>query len=105
MIKPIEKALEQVNNRFLLTTVVARRWENIVAGAPPLVEKAPGQSQIDLVFREVIEGKVKPNSETMRIEVEGMPQVEENDEPLFSSALPTEAGPLGEAMGAEGDKE
>ena len=48
---------------------------------------------------------MKPNSETMRIEVEGMPQVEENDEPLFSSALPTEAGPLGQAMGAEGDKE
>jgi len=56
--KPIEKALDVISNRFLLTTVVARRWENIVAGAPPLIATKSGESKLAVVLEEVIDGCV-----------------------------------------------
>lgn len=88
MIKPIEKALLKIPNRFLLTTVVAQRWENLVAGAPPLVETPGGASRIETVFKEIVSGHVVFNPEDGTIELHGQPQVEENDEPIFSEAIP-----------------
>lgn len=96
--KPIDKALKKIPNRFLLTTVVARRWENLVAGAPPLVDTVAGDSPINVSFREVVEGKIKVDIENHRILLEGQPQVEEQDEPLFSAALPTGAKDLKQAV-------
>ncbi len=98
MTKPIDKALEKIPNRFLLTTVIARRWENLVAGAPPLVDSAPAHSPIDVGFREVIEGKLRVDEDGRRILLEGQPQVEEHDEPLFSAALPTGPKDLKQAV-------
>ena len=98
MIKPIEKALERIPNRFLLTTVVARRWENLVAGAPALVDAAPGQSDVETVFEEIIHDRIRVDEQALRIELEGSPQVEEHDEPLFSAALPTDAEDLKHAV-------
>lgn len=86
MTKPIEKALEKIPNRFLLTTVLARRWENIIAGAPPLVETRPGQTQVDVVFQEIIQDRVQVIAEEKRIELAGIPRVEENEEALLSEA-------------------
>lgn len=87
MTKPIEKALEKIPNRFLLTTVLARRWENLIAGAPPLVETRPGQSKVDVVFHEIIEDRVTVIPDEKRIELTGQPRVEENDEALVSEAF------------------
>ncbi len=98
MIKPIEKALDKVPNRFLLTTVVARRWENLVAGAPPLVEPKAGHSRVDTVFDEIVEGRIRVDEGNLRIELEGEPRVETHDEPQFSSALPTDADDLKQAI-------
>ncbi len=101
MDKPIEKALERIPNRFLLTTVVARRWESLVAGAPPLVDTRPGQSQIETVLQEVVEERIKVDEQALRIELEGQPQIEEHDEPLYSAALPTDAENLKHAVAEE----
>lgn len=98
MTKPLEKALHRIPNRFLLTTAVARRWENLVAGAPAVVETTTGQSPIQVVFQEIVEGHIRIDDETRRIEVEGQPQVEEREEPLFSGALPTDAENLKQAV-------
>lgn len=98
MIKPIEKALEKIPNRFLLTTAVARRWENLVAGAPPLVETRPGHSKIDVVFEEIVTGRVRISEADLRIELDGEPRVETQEEPQFSSALPTDAADLKQAI-------
>jgi DNA-directed RNA polymerase subunit K/omega len=99
--KPIEKALTKIPNRFLLTTVVARRWESLVAGAPALVDTRHGDSEIDSVFEEIIESRVRINEAEKRIELEGQPLVEEHDEPLFSEALPTDAKDLKHAVAEE----
>lgn len=98
MIKPIEKALDKVHNRFLLTTVVARRWENLVAGAPALVEVKSGHSKVDTVFDEIVEGRIRIDAENLRIELDGEPRIEAHDEPQFSSALPTDADDLKQAI-------
>ena len=98
MIKPIDKALKNIPNRFLLATVIGRRWENLVAGAPPLVETRPGDSPVDISFREVVEGRMKVDEANKQILLEGQPQVEERDEPLFTAALPTAVKDLKQAV-------
>lgn len=98
MTKPIEKALDRIPNRFLLTTVVARRWENLVAGAPPLVEPGSGHSLVQTVFQEIIHDRIKVDEQNLRIDLEGTPQVEEHDEPLFSAALPTDPENMKQAV-------
>jgi DNA-directed RNA polymerase subunit K/omega len=95
--KPIEKALTKIPNRFLLTTVVARRWENLVAGAPPLVDNY-GLSLIETAFDEVVRERIRIDEVNLRIELEGTPQVEEHNEPLYSAALPTDAEDLKNAV-------
>lgn len=102
MTKPIEKALHKIPNRFLLTTVVAKRWETLVAGAPPLVDTRPGDSEVDTVFREIVKGRIWVNEDEHKIELEGAPLVEEHDEPLFSEALPTDADDLKQAVAEDG---
>ncbi len=69
MNKPIEKALAKIHNRFLLTTVVARRWENLVAGSPALAEEDESGSKINTVLREIIAERVTVNEEELMIEV------------------------------------
>jgi DNA-directed RNA polymerase subunit K/omega len=85
--KPIEAALLNIPNRFLLTTVLARRWENLVAGAPPLVESRTGRSLVEIAIHEIAEGRVAVDEETRTVQLSGQPQVEENEEALFSAAI------------------
>ncbi|MBP7147862.1 MAG: DNA-directed RNA polymerase subunit omega [Acidobacteria bacterium] len=85
--KPIEEALLKIPNRFLLTTIVARRWENLVAGAQPLVETRPGMSKIDAVFEEILEDRIEIDESQRTVQLVGEPQVEENEEPLYSEAF------------------
>ncbi|MFN7965532.1 MAG: DNA-directed RNA polymerase subunit omega [Acidobacteriota bacterium] len=90
MIKPVEKALTKIPNRFLLTTVVARRWENITAGAPPLVETRKGSSRIAAVLEEVVQDRVHVNSESREIVLAGLPEVEVNEEPIYTEPFQPE---------------
>lgn len=90
-LKPIEKALARVNNRFLLTIVAARRWESIVAGAPTLVNSPAGEHKFETVLREIIDEHVTVDTETRMISLAGEPQQEVNEEPLFSEAFAPDA--------------
>ena len=92
MSKPIEVALKKIPNRFDLTTTLSRRWENITAGAPPLVDVKPGMSGIEIVLEEVIEERVRLDPEKREIVVDIPPQEETNDEALFSGAISAEDG-------------
>ncbi|MDH3286049.1 MAG: DNA-directed RNA polymerase subunit omega [Acidobacteriota bacterium] len=92
MIKPIEAALEKITNRFLLATVVSRRWESIVLGRPPVVETTPNEPRIDIVLREILEERIVVDHETLQINVIGQPEAEDSEETLFSEAFnPTSA--------------
>ncbi len=91
MNKPIEKALAKIHNRFLLTTVVARRWENLVAGSPALAEEDESGSKINTVLREIIAERVTVNEEELMIEVVGAPEEEEVSETLFTEGFVPDA--------------
>ncbi|RMG49026.1 MAG: DNA-directed RNA polymerase subunit omega [Acidobacteria bacterium] len=103
MDKPIEDALKKIPNRFLLTTVVARRWESLVAGSPPLVEVRPGMSKIDIVLREILEDRVTVDPESKKIVLAGEPEVEEHDEPLFNEPLVPDSESIQRAVKPEGE--
>ncbi len=97
--KPIEKALEKIPNTFLLTTVVSRRWESLVAGAPPLVEVKPGMSKIDIALAEILEDKIEVDPETREIRLRGEPETEPTEEVLFTDPVDPEAVSLDDLVG------
>ncbi|MDQ7008173.1 MAG: DNA-directed RNA polymerase subunit omega [Acidobacteriota bacterium] len=104
MSKPIEAALKKIPNRFLLTTVVARRWESIVAGSPPLVDYEPGTPPLRVVFKEILEDKIELDHEERLILLSDLPHEEESNETLFSSAFSPDAANVKEIMGSgDGD--
>jgi DNA-directed RNA polymerase subunit K/omega len=86
-IKPIEAALTKVPNRFLLTVVAARRWESIVAGAPPLVPARPGTHPLDVVLKEIVDERIEVDHDELEIRAVGEPMQEVSDEPIFSEAI------------------
>jgi DNA-directed RNA polymerase omega subunit len=68
----IDKCLEKVGNRFMLATVISRRWEQLATGGRPLVSTRDPRS-MTTVFREIEENKTVLNREAMMIERHGEP--------------------------------
>jgi len=103
MIKPVEDALKKIPNRFLLATVVSRRWEGIVAGRPPLVETTPGEPRIDIVLREILDDCITLDYEERTLTLVGQPEAEETDETFFSEAFKPDAASVQEIVGGTED--
>ncbi len=82
----IEKCLEKVGNRFLLATVVSRRWEQLVTGGRPMVVARDARS-MQTVLREIEDDMLKLNSESDTIERLGEPV--EQPVPLEGMEEPT----------------
>ena len=99
MIKPVEDALKKVPNRFLLATVVSRRWEGIVAGRPPLVDSSPGEPRIDVVLREILDDCIELDYDERTLNLVGTPEAEESDETFFSEAFKPDAASVQEIVG------
>ena len=105
MAKPVEDALKKIENRFLLATVVSRRWESMVAGRPPVVESSPSEPLIDVVLREILEDRIQVNHEERLIEIVGQPAAEESEETLFSEAFSPDAAGVKEMVGGSAEEE
>ena len=54
-----ERASDQVQNRFLMSILLAKRVNQLRNGAEPLVETKKTDSKEEVVFREIIEGKLE----------------------------------------------
>ena len=50
--------VHNVGGRFKLAALIQKRWKEILEGARPLVERKPGQTDIELVIEEIQEGKI-----------------------------------------------
>jgi DNA-directed RNA polymerase omega subunit len=105
MAKPVEDALKKIENRFLLATVVSRRWESIVAGRPPVVEAGPSEPLIDVVLREILEDRIRVDHDELLIEIVGQPTAEESEETLFSEAFNPDAAGVKEMVGGNATEE
>lgn len=49
--------IEKVGGRFKLTTLIQRRWLQLMQGARPMVEPK-GLTDLEVVIREIEEGKI-----------------------------------------------
>ncbi|MED5579726.1 MAG: DNA-directed RNA polymerase subunit omega [Nitrospinota bacterium] len=54
-----ERASNEVQNRFLLSILLAKRVNQLRNGAEPLVETKKSDTKEEIVFREIIEGKLE----------------------------------------------
>ncbi|MBL7219321.1 MAG: DNA-directed RNA polymerase subunit omega [Phycisphaerae bacterium] len=53
-----EELMKQVGGKFKLTALIQRRIKEIVHGARPLVEREDGMTDLEVVVREIREGKI-----------------------------------------------
>lgn len=97
----IDRCLNKVGNRFMLATIISRRWEQLVTGGRPMVSTRDPRSMA-IPFEEIEEDKLALNTETMTVERHGEPV--EPPAPLegFEDLL---AGPLGELPAAAAAEE
>jgi DNA-directed RNA polymerase subunit omega len=59
MFPPLEKALEQISNRYVLVVLAAKRSRQLNRGAQPQVE-TKRRKWTSVALEEVIAGKVQP---------------------------------------------
>lgn len=52
-----DEIVDKLGGRFKLTTLVQRRWAELMQGARPLVERE-GRSDLELAIEEVLQGKI-----------------------------------------------
>jgi DNA-directed RNA polymerase subunit omega len=55
----VEDCLENVDNRFLLVMLAAKRVKQLYKGAKPLIENKSENKNVVLALREIAAGKVK----------------------------------------------
>jgi DNA-directed RNA polymerase subunit omega len=48
----------KVGGRFKLTALVQKRWEELLEGARPLVERRPGMTDMEVVVQEILQDKI-----------------------------------------------
>jgi len=53
-----EELMKKVGGKFKLTALIQRRIKEIVHGARPLVEREDGMTDLEVVVREIREGKI-----------------------------------------------
>jgi DNA-directed RNA polymerase subunit omega len=49
--------INKVGGRFRLTSLIQRRWLELLQGSRPLVESA-GKTEIEVVIEEIMQGKI-----------------------------------------------
>lgn len=63
-----EELVNKVGGKFRLTALIQHRLVELVHGARPLVERAPGMTDIELVIQEILDGKIEIDYERSDIE-------------------------------------
>ncbi len=61
--------VRQVGGRFKLTSLVQKRWRELMDGARPLVERH-GRNDLEIAVQEVVEGKIAIDTESESAEEE-----------------------------------
>ncbi|MFW6145995.1 MAG: DNA-directed RNA polymerase subunit omega [Planctomycetota bacterium] len=53
-----EELIDKVGGRFRLTALIQRRLLELLEGARPLVDRMPGQTNMELVIEEILQDKI-----------------------------------------------
>ncbi len=59
--------IEKVGGRFKLTSLIQKRWLELMRGARPFVEPA-GKTEMEIVMEEILEGKIGIDYEASGLE-------------------------------------
>lgn len=50
--------IDKVGGRFKLTSLIQKRWLELMRGARPLIANTAGKTEMEVVIEEILEGKV-----------------------------------------------
>ena len=50
--------IEKVGGRFKLTSLIQKRWLELMRGARPLIDNISGKTEMEVVMQEILEGKI-----------------------------------------------
>ena len=50
--------IDMVGGRFKLTSLIQKRWLELMRGARPLIASTAGKTEMEVVIEEILEGKV-----------------------------------------------
>ena len=53
-----EEIVNKLGGRFKLTALIQRRMVELIQGAKPLIERKPGQTDMEVVIQEILEDKI-----------------------------------------------
>jgi len=53
-----DEIINRFGGRFKLTSVIQKRWLELMQGAKPLTDK-PGRTPLETVIQEILEGKIE----------------------------------------------
>ena len=53
-----EEIVNKLGGRFKLTALIQRGMVELIQGAKPLVERKPGQTDMEVVIQEILEDKI-----------------------------------------------
>jgi DNA-directed RNA polymerase subunit omega len=54
-----DELIKKVGGKFKLTALIQRRWLQLLQGERPLVEDIEGLTEMEIVIREILEGKIE----------------------------------------------
>jgi DNA-directed RNA polymerase subunit omega len=50
--------INKVGGRFKLTSLIQKRWLELMRGSRPLVDNIAGKTEIEVILEEIIQGKI-----------------------------------------------
>ncbi|UCF35181.1 MAG: DNA-directed RNA polymerase subunit omega [Phycisphaerales bacterium] len=54
-----DELMKKVGGKFKLTALIQRRWLQLLQGERPLVRDIEGLTEMEVVIREILEGKIE----------------------------------------------
>jgi DNA-directed RNA polymerase subunit omega len=54
-----DELIKKVGGKFKLTALIQRRWLQLLQGERPLVRDIEGLTEMEVVIREILEGKIE----------------------------------------------
>jgi DNA-directed RNA polymerase subunit omega len=50
--------IEKVGGRFKLTSLIQKRWLELMRGARPLIDNTAGKTEMEIIMEEIIQDKI-----------------------------------------------
>jgi DNA-directed RNA polymerase subunit omega len=63
--------IEKVGGRFKLTSLIQKRWLELMRGARPLIDNTAGKTEMEIIMEEILQGKISIDYEASGIRPPG----------------------------------